>query len=108
MAIKGAIHRLAIDVSATGAGTEGIVEGISGKVIQVLSLFVTSELDANVKFQTGSTDLSGVVYLAARGGMVIAHQPFAIFQTADGEDFNMYRTATGNFGGSIVYVQGEL
>ena len=108
MAIQGAIQRLTIDVSATGAGTTGIVEGVAGKCIHILSLFLTSELDANIKFQSGSTDLSGVVYLAARGGMVIAHQPFAIFSTAVGEDFNLYRTATANIGGSVVYVQGPL
>jgi len=108
MAIKGVIQREKISISATGAGTSELVAAVSGERIQILSLVLTSELDANIKIQSAATDLTGTIYIAARGGFVVSHQPYAVFETAASEAFNLYRTATGNFGGSIVYVQGEI
>jgi len=107
MAIIGIAQRKKIDVSVTGAGTVALVSGVAGECIQVLSMILTSELDANIKIQSASTDLTGTIYLAARGGFALSHQPFYLYAAEAGEDLNLYRSATGNFGGSIVYVQGN-
>ena len=108
MAIRGVIQRVTIDISATGAGTTDVIAGIAGECIHILSLFVTTELDANLIFKRGSTAMTGTVYLAARGGFVYGHEPFAVWSTLGGETFGIYRAATANLGGSIVYVQGPI
>ena len=107
MAIIGIAQRKKIDVSVTGAGTVALVSGVAGECIQVLSMILTSELDANIKIQSASTDLTGTIYLAARGGFALPHQPFFLYSTEAGEALNLYHSATGDFGGSIVYVQGS-
>ena len=105
MAIKGVPKRAAITATS---GTTEIVGLVAGEAIQVLSLVITTDASVNIKFQSDSTDLTGLFYLSSRGGFAYAHEPFGMLQTAVGEKLNLNQSGSANIGGSIVYVQGEL
>ena len=107
MAIKGEAKRATI--TATASGNTAVVAAVSGEVIRVLSGVVTSDTDVNIKFQSNTTDISGLHYVSERGGFVLDYNPYGIIQTAAGEALNINLSAGSlNVGGEISYVQGEL
>ena len=107
MSIKGVPQRATI--AATDSGNTEIVGLVAGEVIRVLSGIVTSDSSVNIKFQSNTTDISGVHYVSSRGGFAMDYNPLGLIQTAAGEALNINLSAGSvNVGGEISYVQGEL
>ena len=107
MAIKGVPQRATI--AATASGNTAVVAAVSGQVIRVLSGIVTSDSSVNIKFQSNTSDISGVHYVSSRGGFSIDYNPMGLIETAAGEARNINLSAGSvNVGGEISYVQGEL
>jgi len=100
---KGIVLRSAITATS---GTTEIIDLSAGECIQVLSLVITTDADVNIKFQSDETDLTGLYYLAARGGISFPHEPFHMLTTSVGEKLNLVQSGAANIGGHVVYVVG--
>ncbi len=93
-----------IDVS--GSGANPVVTAVSGKHIRVVAFFGVAGGAVTVKFQSSSTDLTGLMSLAANGG-VSAEGDQGLFQTAEGEVLNVTLGGAVQFGGGISYTEVE-
>jgi hypothetical protein len=94
----------AIQLSATGA----VVAAVAGKRIRVLAAFQSASAAVNTKWQSASTDLTGLTYFVADtllGPQVLPFNPAGWFQTAKGEALNLNLSGSVAVGGGIVYVE---
>ena len=93
----------AISVSSSGANT--IVAAVSSKIIVVRALTLIASAAVNVKVQdhTTPTDLSGLWYLAANGGLVLPYNATGWFQTVAGHALDLNLSGAVAVGGSLVY-----
>jgi len=94
----------AISASASGATT--IVNAVGGKRIRVLKWDVVANAAVNVKWQSHvtPTDLTGLYYFAANGGIESGYCPLGNFQTVSGEALDINLSGAVAVGGSLVYV----
>lgn len=92
-------------ISASSSGQTSVVGSVSAKKIRVLRLSLVANAATNVKFQSNSTDLTGLYYLVANTGWVEAYCPVGIFETAAGETLNINLSAAQAVGGSLTYVE---
>lgn len=93
----------AIAVSASGAST--IVAAVTAKQIVVMALNLIASAAVNVKAQshTTPTDLTGLWYLAANGGIVLPFNSGGWFATKSGEALDLNLSGAVPCGGSITY-----
>ena len=89
-----------IAVSATGT----IVSGVVGKRIVVLAYTLIANGTVNVKFQSDSTDISGLLYLIANVGASPAQGMFGQFATLKGGDLNLNLSDSIAVGGHLTYL----
>jgi len=101
--MAGLVYRSPI---TTTTGTTAVVAAVAGEIITVLSLVITTDAAVNVKFLSSATDLTGLYYLDAKGGIAFPHQPFGFLQTASGEALNLNQSGAANIGGHVVYTLG--
>lgn len=104
---KPAIQRAPINISTTGDNT--IVSAVAGTKIKILGLFVVSAGDVNLTIKSGATtNLSGVIPLAARGnGFVLpmALSGYHLMETATGAALVFNLSAAIAVTGAIAYLQ---
>lgn len=55
-------------ISVAGSGNNTLVSGVAGHVYQVVNYVIVAAGAVNVKWISGTTDISGVMNLAANGG----------------------------------------
>lgn len=91
-------------IVASSSGATALVAAVSGKRIRVLSYAIVANAAVNVKFQSASTDLTGLLYLAANGGAAVAFEGMGCFQTAVGEALNINLSGAVAVGGHLTYV----
>lgn len=94
-----------IVASASGATT--VVAAVASKKLTVLSYVLVANAAVNVKWQSSvtPTDISGLLYLAANGGVASGHSPTGHFQTIAGEALNINLSGAVAVGGHLVYVE---
>jgi hypothetical protein len=95
-------------VAAASSGNNTLVGAVVGKKIRVLAYNLSAAGAVNAKFQTaaGGTDLTGLKYLAAAGGMASApYNEKGWFETAAGELLNLNLSAAVAVGGELVYAE---
>jgi hypothetical protein len=81
-----------------------VITGVAGKKIRVMALAVVSLAAVGIKLQSNTTDITGVLSLAANGGIVWnAGGRTAWCETAAGEALNINISAGTTLGGVIVY-----
>jgi hypothetical protein len=90
-------------VASTANATE-IVAAVTGKKIRVLACSFMANGTVNVKWQSASTDLTGLAYLVANTGKVLPYSPGGWFETAVGEALNIHLSGAVAVGGELVYV----
>lgn len=99
------VNRTSITASASGATVVVAAQG-GGIRIRVLSVFVCTSTAVGVKFQSASTDISGLSALAANGGFVMPETSHGWFQTAANEALNVNLSgAATSVGVTVVWVQ---
>lgn len=91
---------------AAGTGASAIVAAVSGKRIRVRSLVVTFGAATTVKFQNGTTDVSGLLAVAANGQLVLQPDPEGWFPDSGiNEAFNVNRTGSCAVAGMLTYYE---
>jgi hypothetical protein len=89
---------------ATGAtiATHAIVPAVAGAKIRVLAFFATTVDGLNLKFKSGSTDISGNL---AATGVMSTYCPHGWFQTAENEALGFAIDAAESTSVHVVYVE---
>ena len=95
----GATSSAPIALTATGA----VIAGVAGKRIRVFGAAVVGLLATGIKFQSAANDLTGVLSLAANGGVVWTNGTAPWFQCNVGEALNISMTISTTLGGVITY-----
>jgi hypothetical protein len=91
---------------ASSSGATTLIALVSSKKIRVLALSLVANGAVNAKFQSHvtPTDLTGLYYCSANGGIVLPFNPVGWFQTVSGEALDINLSAAVAVGGSITYV----
>lgn len=101
-----AIKTAAIACSSSGANA--IVAAVSGKAIKVLGYVLSASAAVNAKWQSASTDLTGLTYFVS-GGLDKVCAPIPPqgsghwFKTVAGEALNLHLSGAVAVGGHVVY-----
>lgn len=81
-----------------------VVAGVAGKRIRVFGMATVALAAVGVKLQSNATDISGVLSLAANGGVVWGHSGTVPWcETAVGEALNINMTLATTLGGVLIY-----
>ena len=101
------LKRAAVSVTTAGAGNGTLVAAVTGKIIRVYAVTLSSTAAVNIKFQsgTGGTDITGPLALAATGGFSAAFSPVGHFETAEGALLNLNLDAAATVGGWVLYAE---
>lgn len=94
-----------ISTSASGAST--VVSAVTSKKLRVLNYTLVANGAVNVKFQSssGPTDKTGLLYLAANGGVSSPDSPRGLFETAAGSSLNINLSGAVAVGGHLSYIE---
>lgn len=94
-------------IVASTSGATTIVAAVASKRIRVVSWTLVANAAVNVKWQSHvtPTDLTGLYYLAANGGLAVPFSPVGYFQTTAGEALDINLSGAVAVGGSLVYVE---
>ena len=91
-------------ISTSSSGAVEIVAAAAGKRIVVVSWNVMANGTTNVKWQSATTDISGLYYLVANVGAVVNHAvPDFGLKTTAGEALNINNSAAVAIGGYVTY-----
>ena len=89
-------------INATNSGNTQVVGAVSGKRIRVIAFAVIANATVNIKFQSGTTDITGSMRVVEGGGIAHAYDG-GLFQTAVGQPLNINLSANATVGGYVVY-----
>ena len=95
-------------IATADSGATVIVAAVTGYKIKVCHVNVTASNAVNVKWQSASTDLTGLAYLTQYSGYETAFCPPAfgcLFETAVGEALNINLSGAIAVGGFITYYE---
>ncbi len=87
-------------INATTAGDTQIVPAVSGKRIRVIAYAVTANATVNIRFRSGTTDITGSMRIA---NIVTHAYDGGLFQTDVGQPLNINLSASTTVGGYVVY-----
>jgi hypothetical protein len=79
---------LVAPIAAAGTGDNTIVAGVAGKKIRVHRYELSASAAVNAKWRSATTDITGLLYLAAAGATVDSSK------SGEQNDF-LFETATG-------------
>lgn len=97
-------------ISASGAGANAIVTAVAGKRIRVCGYVLSFSGSVNAKWQSGSTDLTGLIY---GGAGIVAQAPVGPqqpggvpgwFETTAGAALNLNLSGATAVGGHVSYL----
>lgn len=92
-------------ISASSSGNTSVVALVSSKKIRVLAYAFQCNAAVNVKFQSNTTDKTGLFYNAANTGALAGFNPVGWFETAAGEALNINLSGAVAVGGHITYIE---
>ena len=92
-------------IAASAQNANEVVAAVTGKKIRVLAYFLSSSGSTNAKWQSSSTDKSGLHYMVANTIAPSPYSPVGLFETAAGEALNLHLSAAVAVGGWLVYVE---
>ena len=92
-----------VSVAAASSGANTLVSAVTGKRIRVTSCVLTSNGTVNAKFQSDSTDISGLFYELQATGFTMPHNPNGWVETAIGGALNLNLSAAIAVGGILNY-----
>lgn len=97
------IQRVLIAVSASGA-TALVAAAGAGLIITVIQYKLLAVGAVNVKFQSASSDITGLDYLSTDGGVVVPYSPVGWFDTAANAALNINLSGAVAVGGVLSYI----
>jgi hypothetical protein len=89
-------------INATSSGDTQVVAAVSGRRIVVVAYAVVASATVNIRFRSGTTDITGSMRLVEGGGIAHAYD-VGLFQTATGQALNINLSANATVGGYVVY-----
>jgi hypothetical protein len=89
-------------INATTSGDTQVVAGVTDKRIRVIAFCIVASGAVNVKFRSGTTDITGPMSLVSGGGVAHAYDG-GLFETAVGQPLNINLSAAQQVGGYVVY-----
>jgi len=89
-------------INATTSGDTQVVAAVSGRRIVVVAYAVVASATVNIRFRSGTTDITGAMRLVEGGGIAHAYDA-GLFQTATGQALNINLSANATVGGYVVY-----
>lgn len=94
-------------ISCSSSGANIIVAAVTSKKIRVLSYVLVANAAVNAKWQshTTPTDLSGLLYLAANGGVSAPFSQVGHFESLSGESLDLNLSSAIAVGGHITYIE---
>lgn len=92
-------------ITASASGDTAVVAGVGAKKIRVVSYVLTANGAVNAKFRSGTSDISGLEYLAANGGVAAPYNPHGHFETAVATALNINLSGAVAVGGHLTYVE---
>lgn len=90
----------------TAAGTTTLVAAVAGKQIQVIGLLLTMATAGTIKFQDGTTDLTGAMNLPAAGQLILNPSSMPWFVTSLGNALTLVQSGTIQISGRLYYIVG--
>lgn len=92
-------------ITASSSGNTAVVSAVSGKKIRVIGYYLMANGAVNVKWQSATTDKTGLIYLIANTGISVGYNPVGWFETAASEALNINLSASIAVGGTLVYLE---
>lgn len=94
-------------ITASSSGATTIVALVAAKKIRVVSWSLVCNAAVNVKWQSHvtPTDLTGLYYFAANGGISVPFSPVGYFETIAGEALDINLSGAQAVGGVLCYVE---
>ena len=94
-----------VKISAAGAGNNTLIAAQTGQIIRVHAFTIVAAGAVTVDIQSGATgtSLTGVMSLAANGGMVVPYCAEGWFQTAAATLLNMSLGGATQVSGFMIY-----
>jgi len=89
-------------INATTSGNTQVVGAVSGKRIRVIAYAVIASATVNIRFRSGSTDITGAMRLVEGGGIAHAYDG-GLFETAVNQPLNINLSTNATVGGYVVY-----
>ena len=89
-------------INATAGGDTTIVPAVSGKRIRVIAYTVVASASVNIKFRSGTTDITGTMRVVEGGGIAHAFDA-GLFQTNVGQPLVINLSTNATVGGYVVY-----
>jgi tetrahydromethanopterin S-methyltransferase subunit H len=103
------VQHSAIDLSAAADGV--VVPALANTSIVVLGFYLVAGGGANnlrFKSSTGPTNLSGLLGLAANGGIVIPRSDIPLFKTPVGDGLLLNLSAATAVGGGVIWYRDRV
>ena len=89
-------------INATASGDTQVVAAVSNRRIVVVAYAVVANATVNIRFRSGTTDITGAMRLVEGGGIAHAYDA-GLFQTAVGQALNINLSTNATVGGYVVY-----
>jgi hypothetical protein len=94
-------------IAASSSGDNALVAAVTGKKIRVHAYELSASGAVNAKFRSGTTDVTGLIYLAAAGssadGVEADKDPDGLFETAVSTALNLNLSGAVAVGGFVDY-----
>lgn len=91
-------------IAALNSGANVIVPAVTGQwLFRIVAYNFIANGTVNVKWQSGSTDLTGLSYLVANCGKVAPFSDVGWFETNAAEALNLNLSGSVAVGGEVVY-----
>lgn len=91
-------------ISASSSGNTTIVSAVTNKKIRVLSYVIQASAAVNIKFRSGSSDITGTLYCAANSIISVPFSPVGYFETSMGSSLSINLSDDVAIGGHLTYV----
>ena len=89
-------------INATTSGDTQVVAAVSNRRIVVVAFGVIASATVNIRFRSGTTDITGSMRVVEGGGIAHAYDG-GLFQTAVGQALNINLSTNATVGGYVVY-----
>ena len=89
-------------INATTSGDTQVVAAVSNRRIVVVAYAVVANSAVNIRFRSGTTDITGSMRLVEGGGIAHAYDA-GLFQTAVNQPLIINLSANATVGGYVVY-----
>jgi len=90
-------------INASSSGDNTVIPAVSGKYLIVLAYNFVCGGDVDVKWKSGSTDISGAAPFISTTGKVVTGGQWPVLKTGLGEALVMNLSASVQVGGELTY-----